>query len=949
MVKTTVRVQEGTRITEALKANLNKIIQQDIEIESYSEAPDLQGSYIRRVESLEEAFLFIMKAIPPQSNAGEIFSYMQWCRTQAVMPKDATVDQYQEILANYTALLSNALIDYWFPVTLEEKRAGELTNKATHAIELLNKAEQYVIMKKGRNDLATLSTLGALGEAKLVLQWEKQLPPCSDETLRELDIIKNSDVQITPKWFQELKPYQQVYFHASQSHIKDTDSLKIDINQLQAQWIQLKAFVTLANLQKHAEEGTDFPVGWGLSSAQQSVIKAIVSCKKFKASSNDEVERALQELSDLLPTINPDALEELSELRQLPYWFLPLSEHEQRLLKTCLTEQADVKGAVSFLPSRLRTLPAVANFAEHHLLILSAEGESVKDFPTRLRLSNPASRDVKGQPIQIEFMHTRRNVERLRKFAGDRPLFIQTLISPISVPGLKDMLPDHALDRQRRNVVTLLENKGCSLHSTNHPLNVGNKIYPTQSYDLECNAFYQFIKDNLLPAAVESQMATRVRRDKVQLSTMASECITFTTVNSRLNAFTALNQLIKKAPASFKGCSLSECKEGVTAAFEEAGFIERSEQILNDGKERTDHEKLVDFFVEHYPELSQWEGWQSVFANHCYVANNHPDKAGWLALTEHLCDIAQLNSDYSSLLNSGFGTATIWDYNGRELWLSSLENVQVILTGGMGGGACVSGKDRKALELIHTDSILLYREIYGKWPTINDTSVARENFVNIVSDLYVTRHAHQHAGQNAPGADGIKHPGSYWPKDIARAIRQKTNSQSLKIDDTLATNNEVARIGKPVILERIKNHFASSVIAAKRLCAKGQEELLTQLKCVVEEKSHWTTQRWAPLKLIWDSLSSPSPPEGIGKIRAVLKPVSIDAPVADMVTLANVYYELNQREEDSSLRLPPTQALYSCLREIYQHENPDSIYEAVVEQLGEMKKGVYSTNTGCAM
>ncbi|MDP1603517.1 MAG: hypothetical protein Q8M03_09660 [Legionella sp.] len=1058
--KTNVRVKDGTIITETLKANLQQIIQQELVIENYSQSPDLQSSYLRRIESLDKAFLLIMKAIPkaankempvirdylewckaegvlPDNNVNvaqyeekigkdsqavidylrwceakklvpasstiayqdrnndeilgyfewckkqvndEILGYFEWCKKQVDMSPGKAIGGYQDILAKHTAHLVDAIIDYWFPVSLKEeiaaksvfpKRSFSDLEKVIEAVELLNKAEQYVIMKEPEHsDVATLSTMGALGDEKFILQWEKQLPPCSAETLAELDIIKNSKIMVTPEWFRELPSYQQIYFQTSTGD--DAVEVKKNINALIEQLPQVTNFspndweeISLGNVRCLVE--------LKFTAEQQAFIKSISGeSENIKA-----VIASIQKLSDELPK----ELTNLQELRELPYWFLRLSAHEQQLLKTCLIEQENVADVVSFLPSRLRTIPALANFAEHQLFILSKEGVLVKEFAKCLRLSNPSSRDAIGQPIQIGDLHTLRNIEMLLKYAGNRPLLLQTLISPIRLYPFQDLIPDFRLDQQRRKIVALLQKKGVPLYSTNHPLNVANKPYYTEADDIECNALYSGIT-NYLTDAVKAQTELLGDSEGEQWGALISESVNFTRNNSKKNAYAKLIQLLDEMPSiSFKNRSLSGCEMMIKEAFEDASFIEGSEHGFS---EFTDEEKLAHFFAENYKELSQWRGWESVFAAHCYVKNNHPAPDEWVGLTTHFCDIAQINSDYGALLDSGMGTATVLDYNGRELWLSSLGNLQIILTGGVVSGACVSGKDRKAVELTHTDAILLYREIYGKWPNIDDTGIDRENFVDIVSDLYITRHHHQQAGKSATGADGIKHPHKYWPTDIAKAILAKTNKLSLRTDDILATNNEVDRIGNKDNKECkytsprhwVKNHFASSVIAAKRFSSDERMRLLTVLKEVVEEKSFWAAQRLglgnkvsAAISSFSSALSSSmsllfqgnsekqgssekqsdsyTGPEGIVRIRDVLAPVSNFSEPLSIEKLAEVYYELNQRAEENGSRTEATGFVYSCLRELFHHEKPNEIMDDIITKLDEFKREIYPQNSVC--
>ncbi len=106
---------------------------------------------------------------------------------------------------------------------------------------------------------------------------------------------------------------------------------------------------------------------------------------------------------------------------------------------------------------------------------------------------------------------------------------------------------------------------------------------------------------------------------------------------------------------------------------------------------------------------------------------------------------------------------------------------------------------------MHTDAMILYRYLYGSWPQFDaaEESVERKQFVCLVAHLYASRHHHELAGQNAPGADGIKTPDMYLPKDICQEINRIIGKGATKRDDILATTNEVRKITPILNLQNI--------------------------------------------------------------------------------------------------------------------------------------------------
>lgn len=274
-------------------------------------------------------------------------------------------------------------------------------------------------------------------------------------------------------------------------------------------------------------------------------------------------------------------------------------------------------------------------------------------------------------------------------------------------------------------------------------------------------------------------------------------------------------------------------------------------------------------------------------------------------------ELQQLIDDYIAVLESPLGSATFWDYDGRELFLSSLEQLIVLTMGGHSYGSCVSGKDRKAIELIHTDAMLLYRELYNKWPQFGDPKEKNERllFIDIVVELYLSRHQHVLAGQNAPGSEGIKTPYWYLPKDICDAINKRLNSRlSLEYDDRLATDNEVKNICKT---KKLKSYMAEPNILLSRLVAKQLgEEVCTQLYDTLSQFIN-EKRKFHP-KNTW--VSGGSLPAGILEIQSIMR----DQASGDdnIQRLAKIFRIVLERPVDDGSRTPETRSVYDGIRKI---------------------------------
>ncbi|MHA7840672.1 MAG: hypothetical protein ACX932_02250 [Gammaproteobacteria bacterium] len=181
-----------------------------------------------------------------------------------------------------------------------------------------------------------------------------------------------------------------------------------------------------------------------------------------------------------------------------------------------------------------------------------------------------------------------------------------------------------------------------------------------------------------------------------------------------------------------------------------------------------------------------------------------------------------------------FKNLTPWgDSHGRELFLASLEQVLTKDLGGIAYGSCVSGKDRKGIETIHTDAMFMYRDIYKKLPSYYDKGEDRQNFCNIFAHIYATRHQQYIAQQNAPGAAGLKTPKMYLPKDIYKAVEKALDEKralaqsniALSHEDRLASNNEVKSI---ISFKQLKKLEKKEKLQQKKNKTKEVKEIISE-------------------------------------------------------------------------------------------------------------------------
>lgn len=88
---------------------------------------------------------------------------------------------------------------------------------------------------------------------------------------------------------------------------------------------------------------------------------------------------------------------------------------------------------------------------------------------------------------------------------------------------------------------------------------------------------------------------------------------------------------------------------------------------------------------------------------------------------------------------------------------------------GISAGHCKSSKDRKGIELLMADTIMVYQELYKKVPEYDDSDDNRKNFLQIACQLYGTGVYAEVAAFHSPGSEGLKDDG-FTPKDLQKEL-----------------------------------------------------------------------------------------------------------------------------------------------------------------------------------
>jgi hypothetical protein len=857
MGRTILRVLDGTELSAELSSKLKELLP-EFTIEPFKEKPDYKNSIKRRMDSLHAAFLFILDAHPLDPKFTRITKEtLTIYANDALRACDLSSERFkdwQRELEKFTGALISVLRSEW---------PWPDGDALTSAISCLNEAEQYVLMREGRPDIATLTPMDFGRGPEYILQWDESLPPYSEQWLAELKTIKANAAFITPGWFRGLKEHEHAYFANLLSDVDSAASISPD--RLIA---DLEELLVLLDTEKKATPS----IAWGLelqnihahkppfskwfsslSKPRQEMIR-VLSGPSTVTTLEDSIQKCILFLTG--KKTDPAFTAELRNSISMPLWYALLPNHQQFFLKHVLKDARKIEDVVSFLSSRHRTLPAPANFGRHSILRLNND-EVLPLSAKRFRSSHISSRDViplkSGLPRAIQQRHCDSNLAHIMSYAtAEQRILLQTLISPLDfIPesvaaSLPDRIPpDWALFQQARDTVVHSEHAP-RIFQHNHPYNYAKIYYYTTSRDPDSLRLIAKTRETI--AAVE-ELQRNIGKLKKDISSLLL----------KLEGVPAENEKEKKL-----------LKDKIGVLREEVRALEARLPVFS----------------------------------------------------QRIDDIKGLIEEYNGVLNSSFGSATLFDYNGRELFLSSLEQLIILTQEGYSYGSCVSGKDRKAMELMHTDAMLIYKDLYGHWPSFAHASSSPERirFVTIVAKLYLSHHQHELAGQNAPGSEGIKTPSVYLPADICAEISRLSECpEGLDYDDKLATNNEVRHISKHFSEGSEKMYIVPTPQLKATLIARQLgNELCTQLynsllgllnqRHLFKPKPNLNLIKEMAQIVAQSFFAKDVLPTGIAEIKKVMKePSSGDTNIERMAKIIAI---VSQRPPDEASRTDTTKIVY---------------------------------------
>ncbi len=481
-----LRVLDGTVLSPELSRKLDELLP-GYELKYFHEKPNYKESIERRINSLNDAFLFLIDAYPLDTKnrlliADTLKNYAAECRASCDLNKVAVEELHKE-LEKYTAKLIETISVSWDWSTGHE---------ISEAIEALNEAEQYVIMTQGRPDLATLMPIKIGEHTEYVLQYDESLPPYDQQFLNELKALKSRDYPKTPQWFRNNLPeYQQAYFCNLKLEPPNPTKVMQDINEFIVAWSKIKkeALNIGSDFQQIKSNLLPYPTWFnGLSDAHKAMMQ------ELSGGSPSGVDSRLSELKKFV-TAQKDKIAfktMLPHIAALPQWYWSLSKIQQYFLARALQTCERVEDAVSYLSSRHRTLPIPANYAVHSLYKIDKDCNEKLLYGKRYRSSHIVSRDVLDLPKAVQQRHSDSNFAKVMEFAKPEQISIlQTLISPIHaveyLPSfitdyLPELPPDLELFKLARSTVKRSERASKTMEH-NHPFNIAKYWYYTLATD----------------------------------------------------------------------------------------------------------------------------------------------------------------------------------------------------------------------------------------------------------------------------------------------------------------------------------------------------------------------------------------------------------------------------------------------------------------------------------
>lgn len=137
-------------------------------------------------------------------------------------------------------------------------------------------------------------------------------------------------------------------------------------------------------------------------------------------------------------------------------------------------------------------------------------------------------------------------------------------------------------------------------------------------------------------------------------------------------------------------------------------------------------------------------------------------------------------------------SSTVIQGRNKNVFLAAVLEVCAISLGLIPIGNCKSSKDRKGTEMMYVEAIRLYYKLYKKFPSYADEAKERQNFVELLSRIYLSGHHHEIASQNAPDSKGIKDFSNLMDSDVLDVV-----------GETVSLTDFLAKLNKPGFMKDV--------------------------------------------------------------------------------------------------------------------------------------------------
>lgn len=920
MVKTTIRYSKEINLTNTLRKNLQNLFGEDAEFigAHYSN----KEIYHLRITALHEAMGYVIENIPAKSRfkRKDIEAFL---KDAAELPEDKTVDFYQKKLLSALNQCVNVLVQYWF---------NNQSNKKEEALELLGTAEQYQLMERGRNHVATLSIVPAYSSEKIIIRYMESLPACPDETLEELKQIKAFYANEESLRLPLPAAYQMCFLY----HLKEENFTYEKIKEALLNWqkkldsgVANKSITDASLLPLTEDNRKNYPPFFNrLARHEQEMLLEII-CPPHVLSVGS-IKKHTQEFLNKIDKWREDKvpISHIQQARKLPFWYLYLPQNSRLFLNNILRRHDDIAPHFAFAPSTQREIPLASNNKRAQLIVTDLAAQTIYiRSPFRNSASHVVPRGAElNKPGRMALMHCTVNLKHLMSLAPknkDALIVNQTLISPSKIATyFTSAVPDWYLDRIR---LAACSNLGLDVCMTNHPFNMFKYIAPTPANEPQCNM--------ILRLAFEKVSSSYLKREMEDQSIEPTKELIFLIDTLRSQLRHALN--IKVPPENLRAWTqLLHIKPPKTRnlSFKEAiGLIDKA--ILNESirefeleSHRSKKENELFNYLNKFMSAFKSQNFdcKPILAYILYLHSNGLDKE--LRFIKRVVQYAYRIKAYHMTLNSPMGTGTVRDYQGRELFLASQE----ILLADYSFGGCMSAKDRKADETEHTDCMILVEDLFGEAILFLDYSEVRSVFVEIFASLQIDGHHQYMAHTNTKGVFGTRTPYVYLPGDTCTAIRKKKgNPKALEEEERIAKNNELGKIGK---LSTKVEHVVDYHTAANKLNPDEQKLFVDLLYTILNDPSKFKKKINLQGITFLNGYTNPlgGPAQGVSDMLDILGG-KYSTTLCEIIT--NIYKiaveSLNVEKHRSTNAL----TLYTAIKNIYLSKHPGAHIESELEPL----------------